>query len=446
MLEIRYHFSSKGDSMKRYYNETIDEEYFVEELANGLKVFLYPKKDFYKNYAIFSTKYGSQDLEFIPIHEKEFLKTPEGIAHFLEHKLFENEDGTDASNLFAKTGADVNAFTTANQTAYLFSGTDSLYENVELLINFVQEPCFKKESIDRERGIIEQELLMYLDQPTSVQYFGALRGMYKKNAVRNEIGGSPESIQEINEDLLYTCYNTFYHPSNMQIAIVGNFDVDKMVAMIQENQAKKQFAAPSLIQRRYYLEDQTVNQKSSFVEMDVNIPKVSVGIKLPHEDCSPLKTLKKNIALEIITDIYFDEASDNYEKLMDEEIINNSFSYDIYCEDTYGHLLFNLDTDQPEVFIEKITEVIQKIKNEKIDDETFYIYKRLYQARNIKRFNSLEYIANLMIEFEQSNMNLFDLVEVTNQLTKEDVEAVRTYFDESAIASFTIYPKKEKEV
>lgn len=428
--------------MKKIVNKTINESYYVETLDNGLKVFLYPKKDFYRTYAIFSTKYGSQDLNFIPIHGTNYIKTPEGIAHFLEHKLFENEDGTDASNLFAKTGADVNAFTTANQTAYLFSATSNIDENVELLMDFVQEPCFKKEGIERERGIIEQELLMYLDQPQSVQYYGVLRGMYKENSVRNEIGGTPESIKKIDEELLYTCYNTFYHPSNMQLAIVGHFDVESMIELVKKNQAKKEFVPSKEIQRKYHLEKNEVFEKNSFVEMDVVTPKVSVGVKLPHEELSPLDNLKLAICLEILTDMYFDEASDNYEDLMKQNIINNSFSYDVYCEQTYGHLLFNLDTDNPDAFINKIKEVIKNIETNEIHETTFETYKRLYQARNIKRFNSLEYIANLMIEFEQNNLSLFDLIDVTNSLTIDDIRNVRKYYNNDATAVFVVYPKK----
>lgn len=430
--------------MKKIENKTINEVYYVETLDNGLKVILYPKNDFYRTYAIFATKYGSQDVEFVPLNSDEFIKTPEGIAHFLEHKLFENENGTDASNLFAQNGADVNAFTTVNETAYLFSATSNIEENVELLLNFVQEPCFKKESIDRERGIIEQELLMYLDQPQSVQYYGVLKGMYKENNVRNEIGGTPESIKEINEELLYTCYNTFYHPSNMQFVIVGKFDVEKMIQLIKNNQKTKVFEKAVPIKRRYHLEDQTVNESSSYVEMDVNIPKVSIGLKIPYQNQSAIDNLKLNIALEILTDIYFDEASDNYERLMNENILNNSFNYEDYCEDNYCHVIFTLDTNQPDVYIQKIKEVIDQIKCNSIDEEIFKTYKRLYQARNIKRFNSLEYIANLMVEFEQNSLTLFDLIDTTNNLTIDDVRKAKEHFDSKYLASFIIYPKKQK--
>lgn len=427
--------------MKKYVNETINELYYFDVLENGLKVYLYPKKEFFKTYAIFSTKYGSQDIEFTPIDKNEYIKTPEGIAHFLEHKLFETSDGNDASNLFAKIGGDVNAFTTSNQTAYVFSTTSNVEKNIELLIDFVQEPYFNKEGISKEQGIIEQELLMYLDQPQSVQYFGVLKGMYKDNSVRNEIGGSVDSIKEINEELLYTCYNTFYHPSNMTIAIVGNFDVDTVMELIKKNQAKKEFLPFKEIKRKYYLEDSTINEINSYVEMDVNIPKVSVGIKLPYENDAPLDSLRKNIALEILTDIYFDESSENYEKLMTEEVLNNSFSYEVYYEQTYRHLIFSLDTNEPELFSNRIKDVIDKIRHKKIDEETFAIYKRLYMARNIRRFNSLEYIANLMVEFEQNGLNLFDLIELTSHLTIDNVNEVRKYFDSNSVATFIIYPK-----
>ena len=156
--------------MKIFENKKLQEKYYLEILDNGLKVYLMPKDEFHKTYAVFSTKYGSRDIEFIPSGEKTYLKTPEGIAHFLEHKLFENEDGTDASNIFASLGADVNAFTTNYQTSYLFSTTSDVKDNIELLLNFVQKPYFNKDGIERERGIIEQELLMYLDQPQNIQY------------------------------------------------------------------------------------------------------------------------------------------------------------------------------------------------------------------------------------------------------------------------------------
>ena len=402
--------------MIEYKNDKIQEKYYVEVLENGLTVYLYPKKDFYKTYAIFSTKYGSQDIEFTPIDLENSINTPEGIAHFLEHKLFENEDGTDAN---------------------------SINNNIELLLDFVQEPCFKKASIDKERGIIEQELLMYLDQPQSVLYFGLLKSLYKKNNVRNEIGGSVESIKQINEELLYQCYHTFYHPKNMVFCVVGNFDKDELIELIKSNQSRKTFGEFKPITRKYYLEDEEVNEKHQFTEMDVSIPKVTVGVKIPYEKLTPYEILKKTIAIEILTDLYFDESADVYEKLMNSRVINNSFEYDVYFEETYRHIIFNLDTKNPEKFVESITKIVNKISKQDIDVEQFEIMKKLYQARNIKRFNSLEYIANLMVEFHQNDLAFFDLLKSVDELTIDDVLEARKYFSTNAMSSFTIYPSKK---
>ena len=221
--------------MIKFEEKKVNEKFFVEKLDNGLTVIVMPKKGFYKTYAVFSTKYGSQDLEFIPLNEKEYFKSPEGIAHFLEHKLFEKEECTDVANVFASLGADVNAYTTSTNTAYLFSTVDNVYESLETLIDFVQTPYFTDASIEKERGIIEQELLMYLDNPQNILYFATLKGLYKDNTVRNEIGGTVESIKDIDKELLYKCHETFYHPSNMVLVVVGNVNEEEVINFVKEN-------------------------------------------------------------------------------------------------------------------------------------------------------------------------------------------------------------------
>ena len=442
MFEIRYDLYVRGNIMRLVENKKLNERYYFEVLENGLKVYLMPKKDFHKTYAIFSTKYGSRDIEFIPIGKKDYIKTPEGIAHFLEHKLFENEDGTDASNLFAALGAEVNAFTTNYQTAYLFSTTSDVEKNVILLLDFVQKPYFNKEGIEKERGIIEQELLMYLDQPQNIQYYGILKGLYKYNNIRNEIGGTIDSIKQINEDLLYTCYQTFYQPNNMTLAIVGNFDLDIILQLIKENQAKKIFPKPSNINRKYYIEDVTVNEENSFIEMSVNSPKVSVGLKFPCEKNTPQEFLKKFISLEILVDLYFSESSNYYEELINKNIINNSFEYALYYDETYGHLLFNLDTENPESFISKIREIINIIKINDIDEKDFVRTKKLYLSRTIRRFNSLEYIVNYMIESDLDQLTIFDAIDILESIKCEDIKNQRKYFNINSVATFTIFPKK----
>ena len=393
--------------MKLIENKKIQEKYYIEVLENGLTVFLIPKPQFYKTYAIFATKYGSRDTEFIPRGKNEFIKTPEGIAHFLEHKLFEQADGTDASNIFASYGADVNAFTTNSQTAYLFSTTSDVDKCLELLLDFVQSPNFTREGIIKEQGIIEQELLMYLDQPQNIQYYGILKALYKNNSIRNEIGGTVDSIKEIDEDLLYMCYNTFYHPSNMTLAVIGNFDKDETINLIKNNQKNKVFENNENITRKYTIDEDEINEKNAYIDMNVAIPKATIGIKFPYKKLNPIDSLIRFTSLEILIDLYFSESTEIYEELMNEGYINNSFEYSLYYDETYGHLLLNVDTQSPDRFIEKMKEIFNLIKTSEINSIDFNRIKKLYIARAIKRFNSLEYIANSIIESHMDGYSYF---------------------------------------
>lgn len=228
------------------HNYWLNLSYYKEVLPNGLQVYLMKKEKFHKTYGIFMTNYGSLDQEFVPLGKKEFIKTPAGIAHFLEHKLFELENGEDASTLFSEIGADSNAYTTYDMTAYLFETVNHVERAVEILLDFVQNPHFTDASVEKERGIIEEELKMYLDKPSIALYMGLLKAMYKENEVREEIGGTVKSIGKIDKELLNLCYNTFYHPSNMVLVIVGNIEPNELIQVIKNNQANKHFEKKKL--------------------------------------------------------------------------------------------------------------------------------------------------------------------------------------------------------
>ena len=428
--------------MIKFEEKKVNEKFFVEKLDNGLTVIVMPKKGFYKTYAVFSTKYGSQDLKFIPLNEKEYFKSPEGIAHFLEHKLFEKEECTDVANVFASLGADVNAYTTSTNTAYLFSTVDNVYESLETLIDFVQTPYFTDASIEKERGIIEQELLMYLDNPQNILYFATLKGLYKDNTVRNEIGGTVESIKDIDKELLYKCHETFYHPSNMVLVVVGNVNEEEVINFVKENQNKKVFKPFNKPESKYYLEDTTVYEKETNILMDVNIPKVSYGIKFPINTDNPYELLKLETALEILVQIYFDDSSSYYEEMMDEDIINNSFSFDTYSETTYNHSIFTLDSTHPMEFVNKMNEIVEIINSKEVSEIDFTRFKKYYQTLNLKRFDNIEYIAGLMVDLEHMGLNYFDLMKVVNELTLDDINNVRKYFNLENTAYVIINPKK----
>lgn len=424
----------------KYENNTLKECYYHFILDNGLNVYLMPKCDFHKTVAVFATNYGSKDTEFVPLGKNEFLQTPEGIAHFLEHKLFENEDGTDVANIFAEYGADANAFTTNGQTAYLFSTTSDVEKNIELLLDFVQTPFFNKEGIKKEMGIIEQELLMYLDQPQNIIYYGILKALYKENQIRNEIGGTVDSIKEIKEDYLYTCYETFYHPSNMVLTIVGNFDLDKIYNLVVDNQSKKAFEQAVPIKRKYYVEDINVNEKFSYIEMNTNKTKVAIGLKFPLDELRGKEYLEKVVAVEMLSDIYFGESSKYYEQLLKEGLANNSFEYGVYFDYSYAHLIINLDTEEPEKFFTRIEEILDIAIREEITLEEFSRLKKIYLSKQIKKFNSIDYLANALAETHLDNLRIFDEYEVIAEITLDKIHKYRNFYDKSNLAMFTLYP------
>ncbi|MER1935456.1 MAG: pitrilysin family protein, partial [Priestia megaterium] len=238
----------------------LQEQLYHEKMDNGLQVYILPKPEFNKTFATFTTNYGSIDNQFVPLNENEMTKVPDGIAHFLEHKLFEKEDG-DVFQQFSKQGASANAFTSFTRTAYLFSCTSNFEENLETLVDFVQEPYFSEKTVEKEKGIIGQEITMYDDNPDWRLYFGTIQNMYKNHPVKIDIAGTIESISHINKDLLYTCYETFYHPSNMLLFIVGPVDAEKVMKQVRDNQQKKDYKEISDIQRHFDEEPETVDQE-----------------------------------------------------------------------------------------------------------------------------------------------------------------------------------------
>src|SRR5690625_2909062 len=271
-----------SEQMDKVVYDTIEETLYTKKLTNGLHVFLSSKKEVAKTYGIFMTNYGSVDRTFIPINEKEEITVPDGIAHFLEHKLFEKED-RDVFTDFLSAGASPNAFTSFTKTAYLFSATKMVEKNVETLLDFVQTPFFSEESVEKEKGIIEQEIKMYDDQPNFRGFMGTIKNMFHHHPVNINIAGTVSSIHTITKEDLYTCYNTFYHPANMVLFVIGNFDEKSMMQTIEQNQAQKDFKAMKAIERNLPEEPAHVAVKESVIHLPVSIPKVTIGLKESHK-------------------------------------------------------------------------------------------------------------------------------------------------------------------
>lgn len=397
------------------YHDT-DETVFFEQLDNGLAVYLLQKKGYEKTYATFTTRYGSIDNRFKK--DGQWVNVPDGIAHFLEHKMFESEQG-DVFQEFGRLGASANAFTSFSRTAYLFSATSLIEQNLETLIDFVQDPYFTEESVEKEKGIITQEIQMYQDNPGWRLFFGLIESMYAKHPVRIDIAGTPESIDQITADDLYTCYRTFYHPSNMVLFVVGNIDPAETLALIKANQAKKDYTDRPAIERDYGTEPKEVAKKRVELELDVKTPKVLIGYK--DSSLGGQEQLRRELTSELLLHLLFDQTSSTYLELYEDGLIDDTFSFDYSSEEEFAFATFGMETEDPNRFIaayEKLLAVRPEF------EETEVVRKRnMMQGKFLRSLNSPEFIANQFSRHALAGTNLFTLPTLIASITKEEIEA-----------------------
>ena len=419
---------------------TLKETLYFEEMPNGLKVYLLPKVGFSKTYGLFSTRFGSVDTTFVPLHEQDMIKVPDGIAHFLEHKMFEMEDG-DASEAFAKLGASTNAFTSSSRTAYLFSTTSHEKECIELLLDFVQDIYLTDENVEKEKGIINQEIGMYDDDPDWRCYFGSIQNLYQHHPVKIDIAGTVETVASIDKATLEKSYHTFYHPSQMMLFVVGHINPDEIMKLIQDNQQQKHFSKENPIQRAIVNEPLDVAQKEAVLHMDVTMPKIIVSMKINTILTKPQERLKRELAMNLFLDIFFAKSSSLYDEWLNEELINDSFSAQFTQERDYCFLQIGGDTLYPEQLKEKILYFIEHIHEYNIRQEDFLRLKKKTMGIMISLFNSPESIANMFSRYYFEGIMIFDLIDCLNALTMDDLMSLRDLFDEHYATSFTILPQ-----
>ncbi|PJN87205.1 EF-P 5-aminopentanol modification-associated protein YfmH [Bacillus sp. mrc49] len=402
----------------------LKEELFHEKMANGLEVYILPKEGFNKSFATFTTNYGSVDNHFKPLNETEFSKVPDGIAHFLEHKLFEKEDG-DVFQQFSKQGASANAFTSFTRTAYLFSSTSDFNKNLTTLIDFVQDPYFSEKTVEKEKGIIGQEINMYDDNSDWRLYFGTIANMYHHHPVKIDIAGTVASIADITKDMLYECYNTFYHPSNMLLFVVGPVDVESTMKLIRDNQTSKGYSEQPEVERKFEDEPNTVAKKKEILKMNVQTPKVMLGIKAINVHQSGIQLLKRELATNIYLEMLFGKSSPLHEELYEEGLIDQSFSYDYTQEQGFGFALVGGDSSKPEELTESIFTILQNSKaGTGLNEESLQRTIKKKIGSFLRSLNSPEYIANQFTRYAFNDMNLFDVVSVLEKLTIEDIRKV----------------------
>ena len=383
----------------------------------------------------------------MPIGQEEMIEVPDGIAHFLEHKMFEKEDG-DVFQKFGQQGASANAFTSFTKTSYLFSTTDQVTQNLETLLDFVQSPYFTKETVEKEKGIIGQEIQMYLDDPNWRLFFGILGNLYPKHPLHIDIAGTVASIAEITAEDLYTCYNTFYHPSNMTLFVVGKMDPEALMAFIRENQAAKEFPAAQPIRRHFPEETAADIVKESAIEMTVTRAKVLVGLKgLDEVPTTGRDLIKYQVTVNLLLQLLFGNTSQNYLALYDEGLLDDSFSYDFNLDRSFHFADIGGDSEQPEVLAERIEAILlSATTSPELTEENLSLLKKKMIGKYFQSLNSLEYIANQFSQSLFGETTLFDKIEVIESIQLADVRQVaETFIREEGLSRFYMYPKGETE-
>lgn len=421
----------------------LGEAVYRTTLANGLKVVLVPKQGFHKTFAIMTTDYGSVDNHFVPRGQTEPVRFPDGIAHFLEHKLFEKQDH-DAFDLFGKYGASANAFTSFTQTSYLFATTSQLRANLEILLDFVQDPYFTPATVNKEKGIIGQEIQMYDDDPGWQSYFGMIGNLYPKEPLHIDIAGTVDSIDKITADDLYAAYQTFYHPSNMDLVVVGDLDPEQTLAWIEANQARKTFAPVTPLKRiasPQTAPDQVVAHTTK--SLTVVRPKVSLGLRGYDTVPTGREGLRYNVAVSLAFDLLFNDTSDNYLRLYDANVIDDSFGYDFVTQRGAHFGQLATDTDQPELFVAEMQAILAAVPQQlQAAQPQFDLVKREAIGRLIGAINSPEAIANQYSGPLFAGSTLFDELAILEALRFEDLETFATaFFAQSQSTVATILPK-----
>ena len=419
---------------EKYY-PAVKEMVYRTRLANGLTVALLPKKEFKEVYGSVTVQFGSVDTLVTEV-DGDVKEYPAGIAHFLEHKLFEREDSSDLMSAFTSLGADSNAFTSFTKTNYLFSATDYLLENLDLLDELVTSAHFTEDSILREQDIIQQEREMYQDDPDSCLFFSTLANLYPDTPLATDIVGSEESIAQINLTNLQENFTRFYKPVNMSLFLVGNFDVDQVQDYFYRKELED-LDVKEVAREKLVLQD--VKQTDS-MRMEVSSPKLAIGIRgkqdVAEDDC-----YRHHILLKLLFTMMFGWTSDRFQKLYESGKIDASLSLEVEVTSRFHFVMLTMDTKEPVALSHQFKKAIRNFtKDLDITEDHLDIIKREMFGEFFSSMNSLEFIATQYDAFEHGE-TIFDLPKILQEITLEDVlDAGHHLIDEGDIVDFTIFP------
>lgn len=406
--------------MKIMESKKIQEKAYLEKLKNGLTIVIIPKQTTRKKYVIWGTHFGSIDNHFRMPGSGEEVFIPDGVAHFLEHKMFEQPNGTNSLDTLMALGVDANAYTTNDHTAYLFECTDHFEEALAELMDYVQHPYFTDENVEKEKGIIGQEIRMYDDDPGWQLYMNAMDCLYENNPIKIDIAGTVESISKIDKDVLYKCYQTFYHPSNMMMVLCGDFDPEKTLKMIESHLIEQ--PKQEEIQRFYPPKDEKIHKKEKVVSLEVSTPIFMIGILDPEEKGND--SVKKHMAIEIALNILLGKSSPLYQKLYEEGNLSAQPDFDYEFSEQYAHILIASQSKNPRKVYEDFRKEVKKLQKNGITEEDFERCKKKLYGNYVTEYNNIDSIARMFLADWMKGNNSFEYIEGYDQITKEYVEEI----------------------
>lgn len=425
--------------MKTISNERYQERYVEETLDNGLHVVLWQKPDYEKSLFMMATPLGAMDMKQVDEQGKEY-HFPAGIAHFLEHKMFEMGDA-DVMDLFSKMGASINAFTSYTETAYYFTTTGDVQKPLELLLDFVQELRISEASVEKEKGIIIQELHMYKEMSDSRLLMETFSSLYKEHPLRYDIGGDDESVNSITLKQLEECYHLNYHPSSMVLVGVSKDDPAKLLDIIRANQAKKQFAPIQNVSRLPFEESKEVAREQYSFAMDVSIPKLSYACKLSGIE-NIYDRMRSEWCIKIMLDAIFSSLNPQFQEWIDAGIINDYVGSEVDLGKDYGMVMFYAETTKKEEFLQIVKDCLKRIRKADISDDMLDQLKRRYFGQSVRSLNSFDDIAITYVRNYFEHADFFQSLDVLYDITKEDIAKVCAMLKEEHTALIELLPEK----
>lgn len=427
--------------IKKYYPD-IEETLYESTLQSGMRVLILPKPGFAKTEVELAVRFGSLDVSATKVSPLQKIDFPQGIAHFIEHLLFESEE-TNPTAHFARIGAAVNAYTTYDKTTYYFSTTNGAAAGIKLLLDMVLKPRFDAKSVQKEAEIIAQEIMMYEDDFEQMIYNDLIGKLYWEHPIRNDIAGTVDSVKATDIKTLLEAYELFYHPHNLYMVIVGDVDAEALLELL-ETETQKYPAKPwNLSERGVVSEPIHLQTPSETLHKDISVPMLMMGLRLNLPTAtSAMESALSDVKLSFLMGGIFGKGGKPYQSLMKKHLINDSFDFFSNIEKTYGHVIFFTETKRPQATLEAITAELKKLMASDPDKTQFLLAKRKMIGEYLQVYNNVSHLANFLLEYLMKDINLFDFFFALGRMEYDEMAKIRETIVIDSLCAMNYHPQR----